>query len=121
MSNANFAYNCRNFQETYFDMPQPKNIKKRVVVKFENLTPELQDEVKKKYPGGFTDHMIRVDKGPGDFFYGVVYETDDTSYFVKINVNIDDNVEEEEDKDYYSDDIKGAEEIADTADDGDDE
>lgn len=102
-------------------MPQSKNIKKRVVVKFVNLAPELQEELKKQYPTGFVDHMIRIEKGPGDFFYAVVLETEDTSYLVKIDVNIDDNPEEEDDKDYYNDEIKGADEIADTADEGDDE
>lgn len=95
-------------------MPISKTIKKRVVVKFDNLSPELQDEVRKSYPTGFIDHMIRIDKGPGDFFYAVVYETNDISYLIKIDVNIDDHLEEEEDKDYYSDDIKGADDIADS-------
>jgi hypothetical protein len=102
-------------------MPLDRNIKKRVVVSFHNLPEELQEAVKKKYPTGFTDSMIRIDKGPGDFFYAVVYETDDTSYLVKIDVNIDDKIEEEEDKEYYNDEIKGADEIADTADDDDDD
>lgn len=95
--------------------------KKRVVTKFANMDPELQSAVKKQYPFGFTDHMMRIEKGPGDFFYAVVYETEDISYLVKIDVNIDGNIEEEEDKDYYNDDIKGAEEIADSSSDEDEE
>ena len=90
--------------------------KKRVVVNFRNLSPELQDEVKKKYPGGFTENMIRVDKGPGEFFYAVVFETEDTNYLIKIDVKIDDQIEEEEDKEYYDDEIKGAEYIIDNDD-----
>ena len=91
------------------DAPQ----KKRLVVSFRNLSPELQDEVRKRYPNGFVDHMIRVDKGQGDFFYAVVFETDDIIYLVKVDVKIDDRIEEEEDKEYYDDEIKGADEIAD--------
>lgn len=87
--------------------------KKRVVVSYKNLTPELLEEVKKKYPLGYTDHMIRVDKGPGDFFYAIVLETDDISYLIKVEVKVDDQIEEEEDKEYYDDDIKGADELAD--------
>lgn len=103
-------------------MPQTKSIKKRVVVKLQNLSQELQDELRRRYPGGFMDHMIRIDKGPGEFFYAVVFETEETSYLVKVDVNIDDKLEEEEDKDYYNDedDIKGADEIADATDEGDD-
>lgn len=95
--------------------------KKRLVVSFHNLPVEIQDEVKKKYPFGYTDHMIRIDKGPGDFFYAVVFETQDISYLVKVDVKIDGNLEEEEDKDYYDDDIKGADEIIDNNDDSDEE
>ena len=51
--------------------------KKRVVVSYKNLSAELREEVKKKYPNGYTDSMIRIDKGPGDFFYAIVLETED--------------------------------------------
>jgi len=95
-------------------MPKPNTSKKRVVVKLQNLSEELQDAVRKAYPLGFTDHMIRIDKGPNDFFYAVVYETEDTSYLVKIDVRVDGQIEEDDDKDYYNDEIKGADEIIDS-------
>ncbi|MDR2935813.1 MAG: hypothetical protein LBU80_00510 [Rikenellaceae bacterium] len=87
--------------------------KKRIVISYHNLPAELQEELKRRYPHGFTDHMIRIDKGPGDFFYAVVLETEEAKYLVKVDVKIDDRVEEEEDKEYYDEDIKGADEIAD--------
>lgn len=92
-------------------MASETKIKKRVAISYKNLTPELQDEVKKKYPHGYTDQMIRVDKGNGDFFYAIVLETEDTSYLIKVDVKIDDQIEEEEDKEYYDDEIKGDDEI----------
>lgn len=95
--------------------------KKRLVVSYHNLPVELQEELKKKYPLGFTEHMIRIDKGPGDFFYAVVLDTEEISYLVKIDVKIDGNIGEEEDKEYYDDEIKGADEIIDNNDDSDDE
>ena len=91
-----------------------KNInKQRLVVSYQNLPAELQEEVKKLYPYGYTDHMIRIDKPSGDFFYAVPFETDEISYLVKIDVKIDGQIEEEEDKDYYGDEdeIKGADEL----------
>jgi len=88
--------------------------KKRLAVSFRNLPPELQEEIKKRYPSGFTEHMIRVDRGPEDFFYAVVFETDHITYLVKVDVKIDDHIEEEEYKEYYDDEIKGADEIEDT-------
>lgn len=80
--------------------------KKRVVVSYKNLSPELQEEIKKQYPNGYTDSMLRVDKGPGDFFYAIMLETEEVSYLVKVDVKVDDQVKDEDDKDYYSDEIK---------------
>jgi hypothetical protein len=97
------------------------NAKKRLIISYNNLTPELQDELKKQYPTGYTDKMIRIEKGPGDFFYAVLLETPDINYLVKVDVKIDDDPEEDDDKGFYDeDDIKGAEEIA-SDDDDDDE
>ena len=80
--------------------------KKRVVVSYKNLSPELQEEIKKQYPNGYTDSMLRVDKGPGNFFYAIMLETEEVSYLVKVDVKVDDQVEDEDDKDYYSDESK---------------
>ena len=88
-------------------MAKQNTTKKHIVTSFHNLTPELQDAVKEKYPLGFTEAMMRVDKPNGDFFYAVP--------LVKIDVKIDDNAQEEDDKDYYDDEIKGADEIQDDA------
>lgn len=88
--------------------------KKRVVVSYKNLSAELREEVKKKYPNGYTDSMIRIDKGPGDFFYAIVLETEDTSYLIKVDVKVDDR-EIDDDKDFFGDEdeIKENDEIMD--------
>ena len=85
--------------------------KKRLVTSFNNLSQELQDAVKELYPAGFSDAMMRVDKPNGDFFYAVPFETEEVSYLVKIDVKIDEISDEEDDKDYYDDEIKGADEL----------
>ena len=103
-------------------MISEKKQKRRVVVSYKNLSAELREEVRKKYPFGYTDRMIRIDKGPGDFFYAIVLETEDTSYLIKVDVKVDDQVEEEEDKDFFGDEeIKDDEGImeSDVADDSD--
>ncbi len=92
---------------------RPNIVKKHIVTSFRNLSPEMQEAVKEKYPVGFTDAMMRVDKPNGDFFYAVPFDTDDTAYLVKIDVKIDDNSQEEDEKDYFDDEIKGADEIQD--------
>ncbi len=89
------------------------NTKKKLVVSFNNLPAELQAEVKAFYPMGYFDAMMRIDKPNGDFFYAVPFETDEISYLVKIDVKIDDMSEEDDDKEYYDEDIKGADDIQD--------
>ena len=99
-------------------MASNQNTKKRVAISYKNLSPELLEELKNKYPNGWTDHMIRIDKSPADFFYAIMLETEDTSYLIKVDVKVDaaGQIEEDEDKEYYDDEIKGAEDIADDSD-----
>ena len=92
-------------------MAKQNIVKKHIVTSFHNLTPEMQEAVKEKYPLGFTDSMIRVDKPNGDFFYAVPYDTEDVAYMIKIDVKIDDSAQDDDDKDYYDDDLKGADEL----------
>ncbi|MBO7300984.1 MAG: hypothetical protein J6U53_06265 [Tidjanibacter sp.] len=91
-----------------------KVVKRRSVVSFSNLPEELQEEVKKLYPYGYNEAMMRIEKPNGEFFYAVPFETDEVSYLVKVTVKIDDHIEDDDDKDYYSDDLKGADEFADS-------
>ncbi len=91
-------------------MIRNKNQKKRVAISYKNLPPELQEEIKRQYPKGYTDRMLRIDKGPGDFFYAIVLETEEITYLVKVDVKVDKQVEEEEEKDYYNDEIKESDE-----------
>ena len=112
-------YNCGKFgPKTDTDMTT-KVVKRRSVVSFANLPEELQEEVKKLYPYGYNEAMMRIEKPNGEFFYAVPFETDEVSYLVKVAVKIDDHIEDEEDKDYYSDDLKGADEFADNEEDED--
>ena len=92
-------------------MAKQNMAKKHIVTSFHNLTPEMQKAVKEKYPLGFTDSMIRVDKPNGGFFYAVPFDTDDVAYMIKIDVKIDDSAQDDDDKDYYDDDLKGADEL----------
>ncbi len=91
------------------------NTKKRLVTSFNNLTAEQQEAVKVLYPRGFAEVMTRIDKPNGDFFYVVPYETDEVSYLVKIDVKIDDSADDVEDDFYGDDELKGADEIQDSA------
>ena len=97
------------------------NKKRRIVTSFNNLSAEQQAEVKALYPLGFSEVMMRIDKPDGTFFYTVPYETEDTYYMVKIDVKIDDGQEDDNDGYYDDDDLKGADELADTSDEASDD
>ena len=80
------------------------------------MTPELQEEVKAAYPAGFADYMMRIPKPNGEFFFAVPFETEEISYLVKIDVKIDEIGDDGIDDDFFGDeDMKGAEDIQEEA------
>lgn len=86
--------------------------KKRIVINYLSLSPELKELFRKTYPNGPEASLIRVDKGNGDFLCGVVLETEEISYFVKLAVKVDE-VTDDFDKDFYEEEheIKGVEDL----------
>lgn len=80
---------------------RPKNVgvpasishKKRLVVSFSNMNPELQEAFRNKYPKGYADYMadlFKVDKPDGSSFYAISMETQDAVYLIKMVVKVDD-------------------------------
>ena len=70
-----------------------RSAKKRVVVSYANLSPELLAAFKDKYPKGYADYMeevFKVEKPDGTFFYAISLEVPDAIYLVKVDVKIDD-------------------------------
>lgn len=66
--------------------------KKRAVVSYANMSPELAAAFKEKYPKGYADYMgdlFKVDKPDGTSFYAVSVEIPDAIYLVKIEVKTD--------------------------------
>ena len=54
--------------------PSAQRPKKRAVISYDNMSPELQAAFKEKYPRGYADYMgdiFKVDKPDGTFFYAV--------------------------------------------------
>lgn len=97
--------------------------KKKLVISYNNLSPELLELVKKKYPAGYLNHVFKVTKPNNDFFYAITLDTEDSSYLIKVNVKIDTKPKDDDDeKDFFgdSDDIGTSEdsfpdEVADEA------
>ena len=71
----------------------PNQSKRRLVVSYNNLSPELLAIIKERYPRGYADYMgeiFKVDKPDGSFFYAISLEVTDSIYLVKVDVKIDD-------------------------------
>ena len=77
--------------------------KKRLVVSYKNCTEEVLEAIKKKYPTGYSDFVIKVQKPNNDFFYAVTVDTDNVSYLVKVDVKVDNLTEEEFEKEFGED------------------
>ncbi len=79
--------------------------KRRIAIKFENLTEDLKTEFNQKYPRGYSDYMIdlfTVDKPDGTSFHAISLESEDAIYLVKMNVKVDSYKDIE--KDFFEND-----------------
>jgi len=66
--------------------------RKRHIVSYENMSPELAAAFAEKYPKGFSDYLpdlTKYTKPDGTPFYAVMVEIPDAIYLVKIKVQID--------------------------------
>lgn len=99
-------------------------VKKRVIVSFKNLKPDVLEALKEEYPEGYENQVMKIDKGNGEFFYAIKLDYQDTRYMVKVDVKVD-NIEDLEKQIFGSEEESN--EVSDTeipddiADDGDDD
>jgi hypothetical protein len=90
-------------------MNSRRNRKKNLIVSYKNLSDELKEMFKERYPEGYTDYLQRFEKPNGDVIFVVPMETDDTVYMVKFDVKIDTAFSDDEmDKDYYDEEVAKA-------------
>ena len=81
--------------------------KKRRIISYENMAPELAEAFAEKYPRGFNDYLsdiVRYTKPDGTPFFAVTMEDAESIYLIKVKVKVDntDDLErwfEEEDGD----------------------
>lgn len=76
--------------------------KKRLIVSYKNITPEVLKAIKEKYPDGFADHLMKVNKNENEFFYAISVETDEAIYLVKVDVEVR-GVANDDDDDSFGD------------------
>ena len=74
--------------------------KKRLVISYKNCPDEVVQAIKEKYPLGYGDSIIKVQKPNGEFFHAITVDFEDVSYLVKVDVKIDNLTEEEFEKQF---------------------
>lgn len=74
------------------------NAKKKLVISYKNCTDKILEAIRLKYPAGWSDDVIKIDKPDGSFFHAITVETDEACYLVKVDVKIDDISPEDLDK-----------------------
>lgn len=92
--------------------------KNRVIKSLENLTPELRGVLRKRYPEGFEDHLMRIMNAKNEPIFVVPLETTDTMYLIKVAVSrnsdgeydVETGVDEKDDFDERSVDHEPSEE-----------
>lgn len=60
-----------------------------MVISYSNVSPEVLEAIRKKYPLGYSNHVIKVNTKGDDFFYAITVDTEEASYLVKVPVKID--------------------------------
>lgn len=82
--------------------------KKRVIVDFKKLTPEVLKLLVEKFPDGYDeDQIITFRNAQGERIEAVEVSTDDTKYLVKISAKLEKtmaNYEEDDFEDFQNED-----------------
>ena len=67
-------------------MKAHRNHKKNLIVSYKNLSDEMKEMFKERYPEGYNDYLQRFEKPNGEVIFVVPMETEDTVYMVKFDV-----------------------------------
>jgi len=76
--------------------------KKRLMISYKSCPADVLQAIKEKYPLGYGDAIIKVQKPNGEFFHAITVDFEDVSYLVKVDVKIDHLTEEEFEKQFGS-------------------
>lgn len=76
-----------------FDLPVD-SMKKRIIKDFNNLPEETREDIRKKYPSGYLNHIITFFDKDKQLISALPYETKEISYLIKMPPAI--HLEEEE-------------------------
>lgn len=83
--------------------------KKNLIVSYKNLSDELRELLKERYPEGYKDYIQRFEKPNGETIFVLPLETDDSVYMVKFDVKIDTTLTDDDiEKDYFDEEVSKA-------------
>lgn len=68
--------------------------KKRIITSLKKLPEQIQEMIKSENPDGFLNNLIKINKGNGASFYAFPLETEEISYLVKVDVRVDEDIED---------------------------
>ncbi|TJY37854.1 hypothetical protein [Pontimicrobium aquaticum] len=88
-------------------MKRADDNRKRIIVDFKKLTPEILGLLVEKYPDGYDeDHIISFRNAKNEVVEAVQVDTDDTRYLVKVSTKLVKTMENYDEDDYedYDDD-----------------
>ena len=77
-------------------MTVPTN-RKKLIINYANVTPELMEAIRIKYPLGWINHTIKVPQSGGSFFFAITLDTEEASYLIKVPVKVDTKTDKDED------------------------
>jgi len=60
--------------------------KPRVIKDFEKLDPEIQEQIKLKYPDGFYSHLVYYTNRDGQSVTALPFETEEKYYLVRMTI-----------------------------------
>jgi hypothetical protein len=72
--------------------------KKRIVTSLDKISPEIKKMIAEKYPLGWSNNVLRINKPSGEFFHAIPLETPDIFYMIKVPVKIDSKAELEKEE-----------------------
>lgn len=88
-------------------MKKANDNRKRIIVDFNKLTPEILGLLVEKYPDGYGEgHIISFRNAKNELIEAVQVDTDDTRYLVKVSTKLVKTMENYDEDDYedYDDD-----------------
>ncbi|MFN8134295.1 MAG: hypothetical protein U0Z17_03355 [Bacteroidales bacterium] len=71
--------------------------RKKLIINYANVSPELMEAIRKKYPLGWINNTIKVPLAGGAFFYAITLDTEEASYLIKVPVKVDTKTDKDED------------------------